>query len=245
MLQELLTLLPTYSGTLAITIASVSAICGAGLWLLGARFSRHLISLLLTTVGAGIGLEMPRILNWNISGAGVAVGGAVLLGVMGFLMHRFWIGLMFGVVMAFWVSLICWTLMNHDQPMTWPQVNEQTTLVTYSTDLWQSLPADVTRVVPFASGIAVVSGICAVLLWPRMATALAWSLLGATLLVGMGIFAMTIRRPQWMSTLPAQTWSQVVVFTGLILFGAVVQFSIAPRAVRRPAPAAAPEPTEK
>jgi hypothetical protein len=228
MLQEMLTLMPDFAGPKALAASVIGAIAGLSLWLGGARFSRHMMSLLLTAVGAVVGLQLPKCLGWNMNGGGTSVALAVVCGVLGFLLHRFWVGLMLGLVMSFWTALTCWILLNNDQPLAWPTISAETTARSFAMELWQSLPADVTRIMPYAAGGALVSGICLVLLWPRLATVLNWSLVGLTLLLGFGIKAIVISQPQWMTMLPAQTWAQATAFLALIAFGAVVQWKLAP-----------------
>jgi hypothetical protein len=66
-------------------------------------------------------------------------------------------------------------------------------------------------------------------MWPRIASTLNWSLLGVSMIVVMGIEAMLISKPQWMSIMPAQTWAQLTTFFGSIAFGAIVQWNLSPR----------------
>ena len=40
--------------------------------------------------------------------------------------------------------------------------------------------------------------------------------------------AMCFVRPQWLGMLPAQTSTQVAAFAGIVLFGALVQWKLAP-----------------
>ena len=78
-------------------------------------------------------------MSWNINGAGSAVALAVILGVLGFLMHRFWIGMFLGIVMSCWAALDSWALLNKDQPFTWPAVKSDTNIASFCTELWQVL----------------------------------------------------------------------------------------------------------
>jgi len=231
MLQELLQLLPAWSGTqtTALSIAGGSVFVGLALWLAGARFSRHMVTLILTAIGAGVGLHLPQWMNWSISGAGTAVGGAIALGVIGFLLHRFWIGISLGTVMALFAAFTTWTLLHKDQAWTWPACDEHSCVADYGKLLWEQLPPDVSRILPFAAGVALVSGLSLSVLWPREAAALNWSTIGASLALGGSIFGIQNYRPEWMRFFPAQTWSQLTAFLGLIAFGAIVQWKLAPK----------------
>ena len=75
----------------------------------------------------------------------------------------------------------------------------------------------------------------AALLWPRFAVVLLYSALGTSLLVGTGLIAIQNGRPDWIGLVPSQTWAQVATLLGIVAFGAVVQWQLAPA---RPAPAA-------
>src|SRR5947209_12518319 len=83
MVQELLPLLPKELGTLALVLAVAGAVAGVGLWLVGSRFSRSLVTLLLVSVGGWTGLFFPRWFGWAIDGWAPAVGLAVVLGAAG------------------------------------------------------------------------------------------------------------------------------------------------------------------
>src|SRR5678815_5388750 len=104
MLQQLLPLLPKEAGTGALMIAITGALIGLGMWLIGARFSRPMVTLAAVAIGAVIGMRMPQWFNWTINGMGPAVGAAIVFGVSGFVGHRLWIGMGLGLVMAWWVG---------------------------------------------------------------------------------------------------------------------------------------------
>src|SRR5476651_527400 len=112
MLQLLIQWMPDQVGAAALTIALAGAAAGAVLWLSGARFSRTLVGLAAVAVGAVVGMELPRRLGWTISGAGPAVGLALMCGLMGYLFHRLWIGIGLGTVLAGWAFLATWVLLK-------------------------------------------------------------------------------------------------------------------------------------
>src|SRR5437870_5881909 len=108
MVQELLALLPKEVGTLALVLAMTGTLAGAGLWLAGARFSRSLITLVLVSIGGWTGLFLPRWLGWTIDGWAPAIGLALGMGASGFFLHRFWVGIGLGVVLAAWAGFATW-----------------------------------------------------------------------------------------------------------------------------------------
>jgi hypothetical protein len=239
MIQQLLPLLPDEAGTGALIIAITGALIGLGMWLIGARFSRPMVTLAAVTIGAIVGLRLPQWFGWTISGMGPAVGGAIGLGMLGFIGHRFWIGVGLGAVMAWWVGLGTWVLLRNGQSWSWPVIDQTTTFTSFCTDLWRALPPQVMKVLPFSCGAAMVSGILAPLLWPRAGVVLTWSLAGVSLLVSMGLAAVKLKEPNWIDAMPAQTWAQAMTFFGLVMFGAILQWRLAPasKAPNNPAPA--------
>src|SRR5204863_4217766 len=101
-LQPLLPQLPPEALHMAMIVTISGALFGALLWLAGARLSKYLVTLVLVSVCALVGMHLPQWRGWNVSGSGVAVAGAIVGGVLGYGMHRLWIGLHLGSVMAGW-----------------------------------------------------------------------------------------------------------------------------------------------
>src|SRR5258706_9996099 len=145
MVQELMPLLPKEVGTLALAIAMSGTLIGAGLWLVGSRFSRSLITLLLVSIGAWIGLFLPAWTGWKIDGWAPAVGLALVLGAAGFFLHRFWVGVGLGLVLAAWAALGVWLLCKGADAWSLPRYDIGTRTTDYLKDLWTNLPADVRR----------------------------------------------------------------------------------------------------
>jgi len=98
MLREFLALLPESLGECSLGIAIGGALLGLVLWLAGARFSRSLVTLIGVAIGTSVGMRLPGWLGWSIDGMAIGVGGAVVLGASGYLLHRSWIGLYLGAL---------------------------------------------------------------------------------------------------------------------------------------------------
>ena len=229
MLQDVLPWLPREGGTLALALAMAGTLVGAGLWLMGARFSRTIITLLTVAVGGVLGMELPRWYGWSIGGMATIVGGAIVLGVSGFALHRIWVGIGLGCVLALWTAVGIWALCGAGQGWTLPTVDWASATVTgVAQQVWQSLPDDVLRLLPWASGAAVLSGLACALLWPRMGVALLYSLLGVSLLVPMGMTVMEWGHKQWLEMIPVQVWAQCLTLGGLVAVGVLVQWRQAP-----------------
>jgi hypothetical protein len=228
MVQELLPLLPTETSTLGLAIAIVGVLVGAGLWLVGARFSRTLMALAAVAVGGGLGMLLPRWAGWGVSSSASAVGGAIVLGVSGFAMHKVWVGLGLGTVLACWAALATWVVCDVGASWAWPPVDPSRTSADYLATVWRDLPERVRDFLPIACLAGMGTGLTGALLAPRIGLVLLYSTAGASLLVGMGIAAITFGRPEWIALVPAQTWAQVLTLAGLVAFGAVVQWRLAP-----------------
>ena len=235
MVQQLLPLLPTNLGQAALIAALVGTLIGAGLWLVGSRFSRPMITLLTVSIGAILGRALPGWMNWNVNTMAASVGCAVALGMSGFVMHRAWVGLGFGLLLACWAAIAVWVLAGAGAALTWPAVDATTTWQSLGQSFWDGLPEKVRTLLPYACGGAMLSGFLSALLWPRVAVVTLYSALGTSLLVGLGLIAIEHGRPQWMTIVPSQTWAQVASVVGLVVFGAIVQWQLGPA---RPATAA-------
>ncbi|HEY8666221.1 MAG TPA: hypothetical protein VIL86_06135 [Tepidisphaeraceae bacterium] len=221
MVKELLILLPKDPARWALAAGVGGTLIGAGLWLCGSRFSRGIVTLLAVLVGAIVGMLLPRWCGWGISGAGPAVGGAIVLGIAGYGLHRMWIGLGLGGTLAVWAALGCWVTLGAGCQIDWSAIADGGW-----GGWWAGLPGDLTRVLPFACAGALVSGLAAALLWPRVAVVMLYSLVGVSLMCGLGLAAVQWGRPGWIAMLPAENWAQATVLLGLTALGAVVQWRL-------------------
>ncbi len=238
MVQQLLPLLPHDIGQAALVAALFGTLVGAGLWLAGARISRPLVTLLGVSLGAVLGRALPGWMEWNVNSMAASVGGAVVLGMSGVILHRVWIGLGLGLLLACWAALGTWAFAGEGAVPTWPAVETTTTIASFAQATWANVPEPVRKLLPYGCGGAMLSGFLAALLWPRAAVVLLYSALGTSLLVGMGLIAIENGRPQWITIVPAHTWAQLTTLLGLVAFGAVVQWQRAPVSKSERAPAA-------
>jgi len=229
MLFDLLQLLPEKPGDGALIIAMIVAVVGAVLWIAGVKFSRPLVTLVTVLLGASIGLMLPRWCNWNISGAGTAVGGAVVLGVSGFVLHRMWVGVALGMILSMWGAFGLWLNLRNGQGFDWPAWSESSTLCSYVHDVWDNVPADLARYLPYLAGIAMVSAIAATILWPKLTMVTSWSAIGLTMCIGLTTAAIALTHREWLAKAPQQTWVQLASLAGLWFIGAAVQWRLAPK----------------
>jgi hypothetical protein len=229
MVQQLLPLLPKELGQVALIAALTGTIIGAVLWLLGARFSRPLVTLVAVGIGAFVGRQMPAWMNWNVNSMAASVGGAVVLGMSGFLLHRVWVGLGLGLLLTLWAAVAVWVFGGGaGTQFTWPAIDATTTWQSLGQSMWDQLPDNVRKLLPYACGGAMVSGFLLSLIWPKFGTVMLYSALGTSLVVVLGLLTIEAKRPAWMDHVPSQTWAQVATLLGLVAFGAIVQWQTAP-----------------
>lgn len=228
MVQELLPMLPQEPGRTALVVAIIGTLIGLGLWLAGARYSRPLVTLLAVSIGGIVGQKMPLFAGWTMNSAATAVGGAFVLGLSAYLVHRLWVASLLAIMLAAWAALGTWIICNDSSVWTWPAVDAETTLRTFAGATWASLPEAVRKYMPVATGIAMISGFASTLVWPRVGQVLLYSTAGVSLVIGMGVAAIEFGRPEWIWIVPAQTHAQLMLLFGMVAFGAVVQWQLAP-----------------
>ena len=232
MIQELLPLLGNGPANLNLFCQIATGICVVGLllWLVGARYSRQIVTLVGVAGGTLAGKHLPDfVAGINFSAPVLAILGALIFGVAAFVTHRLWIGLSLGTMLAAWASLGTWALMHGQAAWSPPTWDADMNIQSFGTQLWSALPSDVTRIGPWAAGCAMISGIALTILWPKMATALHWSVAGMSAIVCAGLAAISFARPEWLGYVPAKTVTQIATFAGLVIFGALIQWKLTPR----------------
>jgi hypothetical protein len=230
MLQDWMAAMPKDGGTIALGCAIAGTLAGAGVWLAGARFSRSIVTLSLVTIGALLGMHLPAWMGWPLDSWAGGIGGAIVLGVSGFTMHRFWVGVGLGLVLAAWAAVATWEFGKGNAEIVWPSVEPTAAILpAYLADVWKALPADVTRIAPFMCGTAFVSGLIAALMWPRVGVILLYVLIGISLLVSMGLMCVEIGRPQLMQLVPSSLNAQLMMLGLLVLIGSLVQWKVTSR----------------
>src|SRR5436853_514317 len=93
------------------------------------------------------------------------------------------------------------------------------TLLLVSLGGWVGLPTLTRLYLPYACGAALISGLAASLLWPRVGLVLLYSTAGVSLLVGLGLTVVNVARPQWIESLPARSSTQLIIVLAMVAFG--------------------------
>ncbi len=229
MLRDVVQLLPPDVSTLVVYLAMAGACAGVGLWMAGARMSRGLITLSLVSAGGLIGLRLPAWLGWQVSGMAMAVGLALVGGLLGFILHRLWVGVGLGLTLGLWAILACWIGMHGDYQPGWEHIDWAAGSAAVWQQLWSDLPANLRKWWPVAGLAGLGGGIVMSLLWPRVAIVTLYSLVGVSMAAGLGLLAVRAGRPEWIDRLPEQRWVQAALFGSLVLLGALVQWKLMPR----------------
>jgi hypothetical protein len=226
LIQNLLPLLPRRIGSVGLTIALGGSAIGCGLWLIGARFSRPLLAGAATVGGAAIGFQSPRWFGWEIDPWAVAVLGALLLGVIGFLAHRWMAAVGLGVVLAIWTIFAAvahsgWTdnflVSLLPSEVIWSQI----------ADAPRNLPGQTLAMLLVAGGVGLIGGIAIALRWPRLGTALFWTVLGLSTSLCSILAALQEYQPKVLRWIPSQAQTQGAALAVLIGVGAAAQWRTA------------------
>lgn len=217
-------------------IAAALAVFGVALWLAGSRFSRSLITLGAVAIGAGLGLHLPRWFGLSIGTWATAVGGALVFGVGGYIFHGAIVRLGLAFIMGIGAAVGAWLIDPPSGDWQLPTYTPQVDLSEYAQQLWQSLPLQLRTTIPAAYGIAMAVGAIIGTLLPRLATAMFYSLVGLLLAAGLGAYAASQQHPKLLEYLPQERMAQLIVFGGLALGGAALQWWLLPRPASRKRP---------
>ena len=227
MVQELLPLLPSVLTTEQAVVCLLCLLAGVFLWLSGSIWSRGIITLFAVTIGALLGMYVPRWQLWPINSMAAAVLGAVGFGLIAYLIERLWMGLTLGLVLAFWASLGTW-IQQRPAGYVFPErIDWQTQFMTpleYARDIFIRLPAEVQQILPYAAGTAMLSGLAIAILWPRLGRALGMSMLGVTTSVAFALVLVSTQHPDWLKYIPAPPMTQAGMLVGLVMAGLLAQW---------------------
>jgi hypothetical protein len=198
-----------------------------------------LVTLAAVGVGAYIGKKAPGWMHSEIDPIGTSFGGALLMGILGYVYHRMWVGAGLAALLAGWAAAITWQAMAPGQRWAWPALTPMD-LGAIAKTLWESLPADIQKVMPWTAGGAGLVGMLLGEFCPRFAARLFYSMLGLSLL---GAALLLIKQTSnWTDRIPTGVGVQVGIAAVLVMLGVVVQWWLGPK--RAPI-AASPGPEEE
>jgi len=157
-----------------------------------------------------------------------AVGGALVLGCIGYGFHKMWVGAGLAALLALWAGILVWDIYCSGRIGTFPQRLAGMGIDEYWTQVWNTLPRDFRRIGPFLCGLAIILGVTVSVFWSRAAAVMLYSVLGVSVLMIMGMMGIGVSKPSLLGILPTQTGAQIATFGGMVLFGAAVQWWTGP-----------------
>jgi hypothetical protein len=238
MLRAFLALLPESLGDCSMGVAIGGAILGAIFWLTGARFSRSLVTLIGVAVGTSVGMRLPGWLGLSIDGMAIGVGGAVILGVSGYLLHRTWIGVYLGALLSLWAGIGSWIAFSRSTSGIPLSVDWKTGIFPAVESMWNQLPLPVAHNLAIAASAGLLAGVLMTIFWPRLCRVTAWSLAGVTLIVVMAGIAQQTTHSEWAAAIRINDVLQASALFSLVALGGLIQWGLTRRADRTPQPSA-------
>ena len=224
MFHHVLSFVPEGAGSFWTFITAVVAVAGAVLWLAGARFSRSLVTLTTVTVGAAIGLQLPRWLGLPVGAWATAILGALVFGVAGWGMHKTWVGAGLGVVAAFWGIAIAWIVFGPADGYAWPSRGNHAGVFDHLGTVWMSFPRSFRWAGPIGCMLGVFTGAAVAWKHKKFTPMLLYSMLGVTLMIIFGISAMEMGMPTMLAIVPSQRSIQLATLVLMVAFGTAVQY---------------------
>jgi len=202
----------------------IGGVAGLALWIAGARFSQSILTLVAVAMGTVIGMKLPLWCNWSIDPMAPAVVGAIVLGISAYTFHRAWVALWLGATLTLWSALILWAMRGTEFHWRWPSYDGAQPLPQYFADLWQNVPESLHQCLGVGAAAALLVGISAAWLWPRVGVSLLWSAIGITLLLPTAATVVSRFDPTVLRHLPRENSSQLAMLAGLIAAGAILQW---------------------
>jgi hypothetical protein len=240
MLHQLLAWLPQHVDSRAFVIAWAVACVGLMLAVGGARFSRSIFTLMAVAGGAWAGMRVPRWVGWELDPMATGIGAGLVMGLVGFLLHRAWIGLTLGIMLATFGLAITWHRLLAIGAGSLPTIDLTQPLNVILREFWHGLPTNWSRILMIVAGTGLAAGAMLSWVWPKVARVLAFSMLGCVMLAGGGLVAVAIKRPDWLAHVPPGAQTQGMLLALMFVASALVQWSMLPRVKRSDAPLVRP-----
>ena len=229
MLQEMLSLLPP--GVVKLPWWQPAAVAGMGalLGLVGARHSRTLVTLVAVAGGTFLGLHAPSWFALKMDGIGAAFCTAIAVGVIGFLLHRTFIGLLQAMLFGSLAGLGTWIARMGTTPWQLPRIDLNQSAPAILSALRDSLPPQLHTALPAAIVIGWGLGIILAFFWPRFSQVTFFSLFGMTIMTVAGALAVGQVRPDLLARVPSDPKIQLALFAGIVLLAMAIQWLLLPR----------------
>jgi len=209
---------------------------GMMLWLAGSRFSRGILTLAAVAIGASVGLRLPGWFGWPVQNWATASGGALVLGIVAYAVHNYLVKLLLAMLLGLWTLLISWQAAGGKSDWEMPHWGRKQDIVDYAQEVWKELPQQWRLSGPIGVGTALAAGLLLGVFLPRLASMLFHSVLGVTLVVMGGSYAVPLLRPQWEGIFTGKQNTQLIVLGGMVAAGVLVQWLLTPGKKKTSAP---------
>jgi len=226
LIQNLLPLLPERVGPVGMTALVGTSVFGCGLWLFGARFSRPLLALAASVGGGAIGYQSPHWLGWSVDPLAMAVLGALILGVFGFVAHLYLATLGLGMVAGGWAMLAVVACVGLGNGWSWTDFAASDGWMDYVSVLQRTVPSKLAIVLMYAGGVGLLIGSAFALIFRRLGVVFFWSLTGLSLLLLSVLAAAEAEATKYLLFVPPHASGQIAVLAGLVAMGAAVQWKV-------------------
>lgn len=228
---------PDPSGVIVNCIVAIAIGIGALTCLLGALHSRPTISMIMFCLGTVAGYLLPGWLGYHFNvSISIAVGG-VVLGLVGYLLHRWCVAVCLGVLVAAVATVILYDQTN----MTPAPVGEQPVVVAsvgqMLSERWETAPDSFRKLVPWVAIGAFVASAALAIGLPKFGMAAFYSLGGTVLTlfaIGLGHSTPKIT---WLDSLKSGPMTVAALGITMLLVGFLAQVGL----VYRPTPRRAEE----
>jgi hypothetical protein len=224
MFQDLVALAPNVIRQQPAWVAAVVLAAAGVFWLAGGRFSRYFITLGLAATGAFVGTRLPRWWGWSVDGIGIGMGGALLLGVSGFLLDKTWVGMLLGLLIAFWAAVIAWAWLEPSAQWVWPGIQWTHDPVDLGLQIFRMCPPGLRSSLPGGAVSGMGLGLVIALFWPRMSRAILFDLLGLSLVMTVVLPIVEQQQPGWINAHLPHGPAQPMTIMALFLTGLGVQW---------------------
>lgn len=225
---------PDPSGVVITLVVAVGIGLGAITALLGALHSRPTMSLMMLSIGALGGFLLPSWFGWDVNTSATITTGAIVFGLLGFILHRYCVAFALGVL----ISLVAvFVLYDQTQPADIPveptaAVQTEQTLPQTAYTTWDQATPKFKSMAPWLALAAFgISGVLA-MVFPKFGMALLYSL-GGTLLT---LFCIKLGhnsdKIHWLDSLKTGPMTIAALGMTMVLVGFLTQIAL----LYRPAP---------
>lgn len=227
MFEQILRMIPSDpNGVLLTTIVAIAIGIGSLTALLGALHSRATMALVMLGIGALLGFNVPRWLQWDLDVSVMISISAVVFGLVGFLLHRVCVACLLGTLVAC-VSLAI--LADQTQPVEQPaatQIQQTATLPEMAAVRWSGSPAAFRSAAPWVAMGTYIAFALIGLIFPRFGMAALYALGGTLLTLSAIKLGHASDQIHWLDSFKTGPMTTAAMAMTLLLVGFLVQMAL-------------------